>query len=45
MLDISGFTEMLESSYWIWPAIAALIGLQIGSFINVLVGRLPQMMQ
>ena len=45
MLDISGFTEVLESSYWIWPAIAALIGLQIGSFINVLVGRLPQMMQ
>ena len=28
-----------------WPLVAGLVGLQIGSFLNLLVWRLPQMMQ
>ena len=45
MLDLTNLNQMLGSLHWIWPTVAALIGLQIGSFINVLVWRLPQMMQ
>jgi leader peptidase (prepilin peptidase)/N-methyltransferase len=45
MLDLSGFGAWLQSDIRIWPLLAALIGLQIGSFINLLVWRLPQMMQ
>ena len=37
--------EVLNDLPWIGPLIAALVGLQIGSFLNVLVWRLPQMMQ
>ena len=30
---------------WLWPVVAALVGVQIGNFINVVVWRLSQMMQ
>ena len=45
MLDFSGLRMWLEASAWLWPLLAAFIGLQIGSFLNLLVWRLPQMMQ
>jgi leader peptidase (prepilin peptidase)/N-methyltransferase len=45
MLELSGLRDALTSSVWTWPCVAALIGVQIGSFINLLVWRLPQMMQ
>ncbi len=35
----------LEATAWFWPLAAGLVGLQIGSFLNLLVWRLPQMMQ
>ena len=45
MLEFSGLHDALTSSVWTWPCVAGLIGVQIGSFINLLVWRLPQMMQ
>ena len=45
MLELSGLRDALTSSVWTWPCVAGLIGVQIGSFINLLVWRLPQMMQ
>ena len=37
--------DVFDNLPWAWPLVAGLVGLQIGSFINVLVWRLPQMMQ
>ncbi len=37
--------DVFDSLPWTWPLLAGLVGLQIGSFINLLVWRLPQMMQ
>ena len=37
--------DVFNTLPWAWPFAAGLVGLQIGSFINVLVWRLPQMMQ
>jgi len=37
--------DVFDSLPWAWPLVAGLVGLQIGSFINLLVWRLPQMMQ
>ena len=45
MLDLSSLNAWLQSNNSAWPLLAALFGLQIGSFINLLVWRLPQMMQ
>jgi len=40
--DVMDVFDSLPST---WPLVAGLVGLQIGSFINLLVWRLPQMMQ
>jgi len=45
MLDLSGLHDALTASAWTWPVLLGLIGLLIGSFLNLLVWRLPQMMQ
>jgi leader peptidase (prepilin peptidase)/N-methyltransferase len=45
MFEFSGLQANLTASAWVWPVVAGLIGVQIGSFINLLVWRLPQMMQ
>jgi leader peptidase (prepilin peptidase)/N-methyltransferase len=37
--------DVFDNLPWAWPLVAGLVGLQIGSFINLLVWRLPQMMQ
>ena len=37
--------DVLDTLPWLGPLIAALVGLQVGSFLNVLVWRLPQMLQ
>lgn len=37
--------DIFDNLPWAWPLLAGLVGLQIGSFINLLVWRLPQMMQ
>ena len=45
MLELSGLHDVLASSIGLWVAVAGLVGMQIGSFINLLVWRLPQMME
>ena len=35
----------MGAAAWAFPLVGGLVGLQIGSFINLLVWRLPQMMQ
>ena len=37
--------ELLQTYPLLWILLAALVGLQIGSFLNLLIWRLPQMMQ
>ena len=37
--------DLVAAYGWFWPLFAGLVGLQVGSFINLLVWRLPQMMQ
>jgi leader peptidase (prepilin peptidase)/N-methyltransferase len=37
--------ELLQSSPWAFTAIAALVGLMVGSFLNVVIHRLPKMME
>ncbi len=37
--------EILQSQPLAWTAVVALLGLMIGSFLNVLIHRLPKMMQ
>ena len=36
--------ELLRNNPWIWIAFAALLGLQFGSFLNLLIWRLPVML-
>ena len=36
--------EVLQLYPWIWMALAALVGLQFGSFLNLLIWRLPVML-
>lgn len=37
--------ELFQTYPLLWTLLAALVGLQIGSFLNLLIWRLPQMMQ
>jgi leader peptidase (prepilin peptidase)/N-methyltransferase len=34
-----------SADVWIWPALAALLGLAAGSFVNVVIHRLPRMLE
>ena len=45
MFDFSSLIQALQSNPGFWPVLAGLTGLLIGSFLNLLVWRLPQMMQ
>ena len=45
MFDFSSLIQALQSNPGLWPVLVGLIGLLIGSFLNLLVWRLPQMMQ
>ena len=45
MFDFSSLMHVLQSKSGLWPVLAGLTGLLIGSFLNLLVWRLPQMMQ
>lgn len=37
--------ELLQTEPWIWMGVIGLLGLMVGSFLNVLIYRLPKMMQ
>ncbi len=37
--------ELLQTSLPLWTATAAVIGLLVGSFLNVVIHRLPRMLQ
>lgn len=37
--------ELLQASPWVWMVVVGLLGLTVGSFLNVLIHRLPIMMQ
>jgi len=45
MFDFSSLMQALQTNPGLWPVLAGLTGLLIGSFLNLLVWRLPQMMQ
>ena len=45
MFDFSSLIQALQTKPGLWPVLAGLTGLLIGSFLNLLVWRLPQMMQ
>ncbi|MEI6484378.1 MAG: prepilin peptidase, partial [Betaproteobacteria bacterium] len=45
MFDFSSLIQALQSNPGLWSVLVGLTGLLIGSFLNLLVWRLPQMMQ
>lgn len=45
MVSLMSFLELLVSNPWLATALAALSGLLVGSFLNVVIVRLPQMME
>lgn len=44
-MGISTLTDLMDSATFTWPLIAALIGLVVGSFLNVVIHRLPRMLE
>lgn len=39
------FINIVQSQAWLWLTLCALVGLLVGSFLNVVILRLPQMME
>lgn len=45
LADWSHLSELVELYPLLWPAFALLAGLLVGSFLNVVIYRLPRMME
>ncbi len=44
-MDGNQWLSLLQETPWLLPGIAVLLGLIVGSFLNVVILRLPRMMR